>query len=568
MSLHEASVGEFLLRRLREVAIPRLFGVAGDFNLEFLEQLEHTEGMEWVGCCNELNASYAADGYARHAGASAVVTTYGVGELSALCGIAGSFAEHLSVVFIVGAPPLSEIDAKAVLHHTAGDGNYDDMMACARQFTVGQARITPENAVSEIDRLLTACIRERRPVYLQLPSDICASRIETPTGSLEVCFSSDEEILQEFSNEASRRINAATSVAILVDADVARYGQQEKISALATRLGCPIAVMGTAQGVIDHRNPAYVGIYAGAFSKPYVRECVESAECLLLVTVRFADSTTGSFSESIPSDRSIAIDTWHAAIEGNQFRGIFLGDVIDRLLKDTVEKPSFGAVPDENSPAVVQPLELTQEWLWHRTESFLQRGDVVVVENGTPLSGVSGLRLPSNVLIITQALWGSIGYSLPATFGSMMANPQRRHVLFIGDGSFQLTAQELSSMLRHLLCPIIFLLNNDGYTIERLILGENSSYNNIQPWKYRSLCDVFADQSLFDTFRVTTPSELEAALKAACVGCKLHFIELVLPRMDAPPTLRALGPVYAKQDYGLSWSRSGTDVGRTNVNAK
>jgi indolepyruvate decarboxylase len=188
-------------------------------------------------------------------------------------------------------------------------------------------------------------------------------------------------------------------------------------------------------------------------------------------------------------------------------------------------------------------------------EQFLREGDVVIAENGTALSGTTGLRLPARTDVIFQALWGSIGYSLPATFGSLMAAPDRRHVLFIGDGSFQLTAQELSSILRHNLKPIIFLINNDGYTMERVILGENSSYNDIQPWKYAALCDVFAAGAAFESRCVTTVDEAEDALQRAAKGGKCFFIEIMMPRMDAPASLIKLGPVYASQDYGKSWEQ-------------
>ena len=165
----EETIGGFLIRRLHELGLAHAFGVAGDFNLELLEQIESAASPKWVGCCNELNAAYAADGYARTCGLSALITTYGVGELSALCGVAGAYSEHIPIVAITGAPPLSEIERKGLLHHTAGDGNFENMMECGRQFSVAQARITPQNAVSEIDRCLRACVLQKQPVYLQFP---------------------------------------------------------------------------------------------------------------------------------------------------------------------------------------------------------------------------------------------------------------------------------------------------------------------------------------------------------------------------------------------------------------
>ena len=550
---HQELVGGFLLRRLHEVGLSHIFGVAGDFNLEFLEQLEQFKGLAWVGCCNELNAAYAADGYARTRGLSCLVTTYGVGELSALCGVAGAYAEHLPVISIVGSPPLSDVERRSLLHHTAGDGDFDNMLVCGRQFSVAQARLSAQNAVIEIDRCLRSCILQKQPVYLQLPSDVAFISIRTPPEALQVTFESDREMLKAFTNAAKQRIETSSSVAILVDADVARYGQAEKVRSLAEKLGCPIAVMGTAKGVIDETDPVYLGVYAGFFSEPETRRVVESAECLIQLSVRFVDSTTGSFTEEIHPERSIKIDAWDGHVDIDDFQGLFMGDMLDSLIdavsrKSAPERPRRGLPPQPSSSE-----KLSQSWFWQRMATFLREKDTVIAENGTSLSGVTAMPLPAGASVIYQALWGAIGYSLPATFGSLLAAPTRRHILFIGDGSFQLTVQELSSILRHHLKPIIFLINNDGYTIERLILGEKSSYNDIQPWKYASLCATFAAGAAFDSRCVSSIEDFEAALAAAANAESCSFIEVMMDRMDAPESLRKLGPVYAKQDYGQSW---------------
>jgi indolepyruvate decarboxylase len=553
---HHELVGNFLLRRLREVGLSHLFGVAGDFNLEFLEQLENFRGLQWVGCCNELNASYAADGYARTRGLSCLVTTYGVGELSALCGIAGAFAEHLPIISIVGSPPLSDVKRRNLLHHTAGDGDFDNMLACGRHFSVAQARLSAQNAVTEIDRCLRACILQKQPVYLQLPSDIAYLRIRTPSEPLLVSFESDQQMLKEFTEAAKQRIETSSSIAILLDADVARYGQAEKVRSLATKLGCPIAVMGTAKGIIDETDQAYLGVYAGSFSEPSTRLAIESAECLIQLSVRFIDSTTGSFTEQIRPERSIKIDAWDGHVDIDDFQGICMGDMLDSLLIAVADRATPER-PQKSCPQQISlPAKLSQAWFWQRMAAFVQPDDIVVAENGTSLGGVTAMPLPARTQVIYQALWGAIGYSLPATFGSLMAAPTRRHVLFIGDGSFQLTVQELSSIFRHNLKPIIFLINNDGYTIERLILGEKSSYNDIQPWKYSSLCSTFAAGVVFDSRCVSSVEELEVALEAAATADSCSFIEVIMDRMDAPNSLRKLGTVYAKQDYGQSWVHS------------
>jgi len=554
----EETIGSFLLPRLHEIGLHHVFGVAGDFNLEFLDQLEETDGLDWIGCCNELNASYAADGYARTSGVAALVTTYGVGELSALCGVAGSYAEHVAVIHIAGAPPLGKIEEHAIMHHTMGDGQYGNMLAAAQPFSVAQARIEPSNAVTEIDRCLRACLLQKRPVYLQLPSDIAYVTITAPVAPLTVTIGSDMAMLRDFSHAAAMKIQAAATVAILVDADVDRFGQTAKVLELAQRLGASAAVMGTAKAVVDETSPNYLGVYAGAHSQAKVRKVIENADCLLLFGVRFADSTSGSFSQNVIPDRTITIDAWRSTVYPENFEGIAMQDVIGALLRSVDPRKTLNtdAKHVEMSPTLsVNDSGVSQKWFWQRIQVFLRAGDVVAAENGTSLSGITGTPMPTGVTVLSQALWGSIGYSLPACFGSMMAAPDRRHLLFIGDGSFQLTAQELSSILRHRLKPIIFLINNDGYTIERLILGERASYNDIQLWNYSHLCSVFAGDTPFESCRVISTRDLEQALNRAADSDHCFFIEVIMPRMDAPEALRTLGPVYAQQDYGKSWER-------------
>ncbi len=544
------TVGAFLLRRLTEIGVSTLFGVAGDFNLELLELVEADGRLRWVGCCNELNAAYAADGYARMNGPGVLVTTYGVGELSALLRDRRSLRR--------ARPRSSRSSARrrsgrwsgaASCTNTAGDGDYDNMMSCGRAFATASARITPQNAISEIDRCLRACILEKRPVYLQLPSDIAATRIETGEAAIQIEFTSDQGVLESFAKAAAWQIDSGSSVAILADADIGRYGLQSQVLALADELGCSVAVMGTAKGMLDETHPAYAGLYAGAASPGPVRGLVEEADCLIRLSVRFVDSTTAAFSETVAPKRSVEIGSWSARVDGEDFNGICMADAIAKLTEAVGPRTGAMLAKPEAAAAVEAEAQVTQAWFWSRLNAFVRPGDVLVAENGTSLAGVNGLSLPAGVTVHTQVLWGAIGYSLPATFGSMMAAPGRRHILFIGDGSFQLTAQELSSMLRHRCTGIIFLINNDGYTIERLILGERSSYNDIQRWDYAALPGVFADAAPFQAVRATTPGEVEAALQAV-LSDQLTFIEVVMDRMDAPASLTKLGPIYARQDYG------------------
>jgi len=145
-------------------------------------------------------------------------------------------------------------------------------------------------------------------------------------------------------------------------------------------------------------------------------------------------------------------------------------------------------------------------------------------------------------------VWGSIGYTVGALLGALLASPQRRHILFIGEGSFQLTAQELSTILRHDLKPCIFLINNHGYTIERAILGKDAKYNDVANWRYAELPKVFRPDAKAETYVVETVDDLNKVLHAKHAG--LVFVESVMDKYDAPIALIKGGHAFANSDYG------------------
>lgn len=236
----KTTIGHFLFARLKQIGIAHVLGVPGDFNLQLLEQVAEVEGIEFVGTCNELNAAYAADGYARSNSVSALLTTYGVGDLSALCGIAGAYAERVPVICISGVPPLFAISNRLRVHHSQVEGNFDDVMICAAQFTIAQTRLTPSNAVEEIDRVLRACWRERCPVYIQVPSNISYLTIEAPETPLDVSLpESDPERLELAVARIVAMLKSATRPAMLIDIDADRAGVAANLERLCSRCLSP-----------------------------------------------------------------------------------------------------------------------------------------------------------------------------------------------------------------------------------------------------------------------------------------------------------------------------------------
>jgi indolepyruvate decarboxylase len=547
------SIGQYLLARLSELGVRHMFGVPGDFNLWFLEQTIREGSINFVGCCNELNAAFAADGNARLSGISALATTYGVGELAALSGVAGAYAERVPIVCITGAPPLPAMREGALLHHTLADGNYDNMLNCYREFTVAQARIEPANARQEIDRVLRTCWVEKRPVYLQLPSDVAGARTESITAPLDLDFPlSDKTQLGRAVAKISDRLSEASAPAFLLDVDTERFDLAQLVVLLAEANGIPMAHLIPAKSVIDETHPLAIGVYRGAGSSIEVRQAVEGSDCLICVGTRLTDVATGLFTHQLESKSVIEVKPFGLKVGNEYFNAVSAAELLSELLTKKHRAGLFSATRHPRSMVhrgQSPDKSFTQVAFWRKIEKFLQPGDVLITDTGTSFFASSNLRLPEGVTFIGQPIWGSLGYALPGALGTCLALPQRRNLVFLGDGALQMSAQELSTILWRDLAPIIFLLNNDGYTMERLIYGADSSYNDLSPWFYGRLAAALDPRERIVIHSVRNETQLQQALQETSDSIKPHLIEIVLPRMDAPEPLVLVAKQAAKFDF-------------------
>ncbi|MBW4592332.1 MAG: alpha-keto acid decarboxylase family protein [Brasilonema angustatum HA4187-MV1] len=541
------TVGDYLLLRLKEIGVKHIFGVAGDYNMEFLDLIVNQEGIELVTTCNELNAAYAADGYGRINGIAALITTFGVGELSAINGVAGACAEHVPVVAITGAPSTKIQSSGALVHHTLGTGDFSMFAQMYEKVTTAQAYLTFENATAEIDRVLGESLLKKLPVYISLPMDVAAHEVAAPsTPFTPPVFQSDEAILAEVVDASVSLLEKALKPVILADVGVDRHHLQEELRSLLFATGYPYATMTMGKGLLEETHPQFIGIYNGGISEEYVLKRVEQADCVLSIGVLMSDFNTGKFSAKLDPSRTIEVHGQHLKINNTVYNNVAMQDFLTALSKRLKHRdqqtldlkprkenlnPGFTTGFQPNSTAAI-----TQERFWYRLAQFLKEDDILVTETGTSLFGAAVIPLPKGTSFVGQLLWGSIGYSVGSSLGCAIAAPSRRSILLVGDGSFQMTAQELSTMLRYDLKPIIILFNNDGYTIERDIHGPTQPYNDIQRWNYHKLHEVFGNNGW--GIKASTESELESALQQAEQNQdKLVFIEVVMDKMDSPEVL-------------------------------
>ncbi|EKS4802030.1 alpha-keto acid decarboxylase family protein [Salmonella enterica] len=535
------TVADYLLDRLAGCGIGHLFGVPGDYNLQFLDHVIDHPTLRWVGCANELNAAYAADGYARMSGAGALLTTFGVGELSAINGIAGCYAEYVPVLHIVGAPCSAAQQRGELMHHTLGDGDFRHFYRMSQAISVASAILYEQNACFEIDRVLGEMLAARRPGYIMLPADVAKKTAIPPTEALALpVHEAQSGVETAFRYHARQCLMNSRRIALLADFLAGRFGLRPLLQRWMAETPIAHATLLMGKGLFDEQHPNFVGTYSAGASSKEVRQAIEDADRVICVGTRFVDTLTAGFTQQLPAERTLEIQPYASRI-GETWFNLPMAQAVSTLRELCLEC-AFAPPPTRSTgqPVRIDKGELTQESFWQTLQQYLKPGDIILVDQGTAAFGAAALSLPDGAEVVVQPLWGSIGYSLPAAFGAQTACPDRRVILIIGDGAAQLTIQEMGSMLRDGQAPVILLLNNDGYTVERAIHGAAQRYNDIASWNWTQIPPALNAAQQAECWRVTQAIQLAEVLERLARPQRLSFIEVMLPKADLPELLRTV----------------------------
>ena len=548
------AIGDYILKKLKELNIKHIIGEPGDFNLEFLEQISEDEEIEFVGMSNELNAAFAADGYANENGISALMTTYSVGDLNALGGIAGSVAEHRPIIIISGTPPLFAMRERKMTHHTLADGDYENVRRAMNEFVDDSVLITHENARYEIDRLIERAVRYSKSVNIELPSNIAYLDIEIEDDLKPIetkKTKSDEERLEAVAKKIAQRFENAKNPVILIDEAVDRYDVADEVLELIERAQVPFAALATAKAYYNESHPLYLGIYQGDESDEGVQEKIENSDFLISMEPVFMQANNGEFTSNLPED-AIIINADYTKVGEEIFEAVYVNDLVDLGLKNISQREKIESVNQTKEKEFNFEADklIRQEDFYAQIARYFKENDVVYGETGTASHGLTEIRIPDGVKIVRSQIWGSIGAMLPMQLGGMLASPEKRHILLIGDGSFQVSAQALSRMIYNKQNPIIFLIDNDGYTIERYIMGMKRDYNDIPKWDYSLLPQAFSNgQSNMKTAEAKTQGELEEILKTLDDVDEGIIITVYMHQEDSPEVMVGYGK--NKEDFNF-----------------
>ncbi|CZT01107.1 related to PDC1-Pyruvate decarboxylase, isozyme 1 [Rhynchosporium graminicola] len=558
MASSTVPMGVYLWKRLASLGIEHVFGVPGDFNLTLLDQIYNVPELTWLGTCNELNGAYAADGYTRiKESPAALLTTYGVGELSAMNGVAGAYAEQAGMIHLVGMTSRPIQKMRALIHHTMEPG-MDHAIYIGMSESVRKTHtflMDDSTMAEEIDRVIIEGVKSRLPVFIYIPTDIVsvqldAKRLETP---LDISIQNDKTGEDAVVNSVLELIKSASNPVILADVLTIRHGGRGLARELVDLTQFQSFSTPLSKGIIDEDHPSYGGLYNGTVSFPGVAEAIHGSDLVLNLGPLLSDSNTGAFTREVKDENAVLLGHAFCQIKGKKYDGVHFLPVLRRIVEalkgDTkgyqLPRPSKGArleapILNKSTSGAIE-----QSYTWQRLGKFIRANDIVLAESGTAQFGMPDATFPANIRYITQIFWSSIGYTVGACLGALVAAKEMklpgRVVLIVGEGSMQMTVQEIGSYIRFGFKPIIFVINNNGYSIERAINGPKQDYNNVSMlWDHQKMLEFFGAREETGiksrSYKCKTVEELEKVLtdddfaKADCI----QVCEIVMDQFDYP----------------------------------
>jgi indolepyruvate decarboxylase len=538
------TVGQYLVDRLTQLGLRHLFSIAGDYSIEWVNKYVEPSSIRVIEEVNELNAGYAADGYARLRGIGAVCFTYSAGSLCAVNAIAGAYVEKVPVVLINGGPSVAKtitFEQTGFSAHHFISGRETDLQVF-EYITSAAVRVdNPDLAPMLIDYALTQCITEHRPVYIELLEDMVDLPCDTPKGQLRPARLLDDPAnLQQSIETIKAKLEGAAKPLLWVGVEVDRLGLHEKAEALIQQLNIPYVTELLSKSVLSEDDARFAGVFDGQASSDYVKGLAKSSDFILALGVWLTDINTLGW--AVDFDKT-AFASLEAVKCGTYFSAeVSLEHLIDGLLTTGVKcKTRLPAQqPDRKLRDVKFDEEITYQGFYDVISDYVDANTIIGSDPSLNYFGSLLLKVGAPRGYIAQPSYSAIGYIGPAATGICLAKREDQRVMvFSGDGGFQMTAQCLSTQTRFGLNPIIFIIDNGVYGVEQWLADASVFHSDgdfyrscvLHPWNYSALAEVFGCKG----WKVETYRELIAAVTAALRNSSSpSIIQVRVPRRTIP----------------------------------
>lgn len=543
------TIGQYLLDCLDAYGVKHIFGIPGDYVLRFNKLIEQHPNIQFINTTRESTAGCAADTYARLRGLGVACITYGVG-MSITNALAQAYVESSPLVVISGALGIGEFKKNKAWHHLINTSMTVDgdctQLEVFKNMTIDQGVLkSPHTAAAIIDRVLHACLKHKKPVYLEIPRD----QVDQPLPFIPSSFLSktttDSNALHEALIETQTILSQCHHPIIWAGHEILRFGLSDDILQFAEKHQIPIVSSLLGKTVIDEYHPLFIGVYQGEMSLTEVSEAVHQCDCLLMAGVVMNDLNTGIFTAKLDQANRIVTEQELLTINHHHYK-IHLVDYIKGL--NTLHLPQIQRSPLIHRQAYLHKkfeakaeAKTTIKRVFQCLQSYLTSEHIIVSDVGDSLFSSSDLTLSQNSFL-SCSYFASLGFSTPAAIGAQFAEPERRVIAITGDGGFQMTAMELSTAIRYHLDPIVIVLNNHGYGTERILL--EGTYNDLVNWNYTKITQVLGGGI---GIKAETEGAFEEALKQALANRSVFYIiEVELDKLDFSPALHRLGELLGK----------------------
>jgi indolepyruvate decarboxylase len=525
----------YLLETLKEYGVSTIFGLPGDYVVQFCREVEKKEGIRLAPLSTEAGVGFAAIGHSRAGNClGAVCVTYGVGAFSLVNQVACAYAEMTPLVVISGGPGDDEKKRKGILlHHQA--------RALSSQFKVYE-EVTkyaavlgdPQTTAQKIHQALETAKRFMQPVYLEIPRDAVMREIEIPISFLPLDPSDDDEGVLEASDDIARKVADAKNPILLVGIEVHRRMLVKKMVSLAEKWKIPVVSTFMARGTYPLDHPLYLGTYLGGASEPQVQEAVEKSDCLLMCGALLADTNMAARLKNVHTKNVIQCVNREVLVSHRKYENVPLEKVVDHLFKMSVFPKLFSSkkrVMNQKEKSLDETDLIKTEDVICGLNHFLKNKEQMILVADTGDSLLASYEIAAD-RVMASTYYATMGFSIPAALGVQIGVGERPIVL-LGDGAFQMTGLELAQAIRYEANPIVILLNNRSWGMLECFLPD-AGYNDLVDWKYSEMAKLWGGES----FMVRTPKEFKEAIQKAYESKTFSLIEVQIQKGDFSNTLK------------------------------
>lgn len=540
------NLGHYLITKIKEAGADHLFGIPGDYTLNFINEVVKDPLIEYVGMSREDCAGYAADAYARLKGIGVVSVTYGVGAMNVMNAVGGAFAERSPLCIISGIPGESELTDSSNKHHTINE--IDTQRVIFKNMTVYTVSIDEETdietALYKIQKALCLMKYHSRPVYIEIANKMVLKEIprEIKKSFSTNVFLNSVTTLKNINDTKNiislmeKQFERCKKPFMLIGHEVFRMCLETEILEFIEHNNIPFCTSLLGKGSIPSTHSLNSGVYSGMMGDPRLIEMGEASDCFMVIGCNTTDF------DSIVGTPTLIANMDSTQYMGRSYKTTDFFNVISNLLSLNIET-TLGNDWLRDFPKTPLTIESVRSRNVRTDELFnfigksLHPCHTLIADIGESLFGAIDLPIPSSGGFLCMPYYASMSYSMPGAIGARLAKPEKRPIVIIGDGAFQMTGSAFGDMIRYNTNAIIIVLNNKGYATERAIM--DGTFNDIHDWNYSKMPHVMNGGV---GYKIETISEFKQFFISAINTPKETFIfDVIIEPGDSTTAMKRTG---------------------------